>query len=36
MEHSKVQDWAAARALFEPIRSYFLDAQKLLQAKGLM
>ncbi|MCU0424984.1 MAG: Hpt domain-containing protein [Candidatus Kapabacteria bacterium] len=36
MEHSKVQNWDAARAMYDPIRSYFLEAQKLLQAKGLM
>lgn len=36
MEHSKAQNWDAARAMYDPIRSYFLEAQKLLQAKGLM
>ncbi len=35
MEHSKVQDWDAARAIFEPLRTYFVEAQKLLLAKGL-
>jgi HPt (histidine-containing phosphotransfer) domain-containing protein len=36
MEHSKVQDWEAARAMFQPIRGYFDEAKVLLQAKGLM
>ena len=35
MEHSKVQNWDAARAMYEPIKSYFLEAQKALQAKGI-
>jgi hypothetical protein len=36
MEHSKVQNWEAARSLYEPMRGYFVEAQKMLQAKGLM
>ncbi|MCS6808572.1 MAG: Hpt domain-containing protein [Bacteroidota bacterium] len=36
MEHSKSQNWEAARAMYEPIRNYFLEAQTVLQAKGLM
>jgi hypothetical protein len=36
MEHSKVHAWDDARAIYEPIRRYFLEAQHLLQERGLM
>jgi HPt (histidine-containing phosphotransfer) domain-containing protein len=36
MEHSKTQSWEAARAMYEPIKGYFLEARKALQEKGLM
>jgi len=36
MEHSKVQNWDAARAMYDPIRGYFEEAKTLLKAKGLM